>query len=182
MLSTMPKLLPPHLRVHNPTFAALDFETANQRRDSACAIAIVRVEAWRIVRRWQRLIRPPSAHFAFSHIHGITWAQVARQPTFAQLWPQIAAELEGIDAVAAHSASFDRSVLRACCAAAEVACPPLPWVCTVALARQVFEIRPTRLPDVCSRLGIALEHHQALSDAEACARIVLAAMRERRSD
>lgn len=31
------------------------------------------------------------------------------------------------------------------------------------------------LPDVCARLGIELNHHDALSDAEACARIAIAA-------
>jgi DNA polymerase-3 subunit epsilon len=31
------------------------------------------------------------------------------------------------------------------------------------------------LPNVCSYLGIPLDHHNAASDAEACARIVLAA-------
>jgi DNA polymerase-3 subunit epsilon len=45
------------------------------------------------------------------------------------------------------------------------------------LARQVWRIYPTRLPDVCRHLGIALNHHHAVSDAEACARIVLAAFR-----
>ena len=41
--------------------------------------------------------------------------------------------------------------------------------------RRLGPVYPTKLPDVCRRLGIALRHHDALSDAEACARIVLAA-------
>jgi len=32
------------LRSHIPTFAAIDFETADYSRDSACAIAVVRAE------------------------------------------------------------------------------------------------------------------------------------------
>ena len=36
-------------------------------------------------------------------------------------------------------------------------------------------VRPTKLPDVCRFLGIPLKHHDALSDAEAAARIVIAA-------
>jgi len=35
------------------------------------------------------------------------------------------------------------------------------------------------LPDVCRHLGLPLQHHNALSDAEACANIVLAAVSER---
>jgi len=43
------------------------------------------------------------------------------------------------------------------------------------MARAAFGIYPTRLDCVCQALGIPLVHHKAESDAEACARIVLAA-------
>jgi len=43
------------------------------------------------------------------------------------------------------------------------------------MARDTFSIYPTRLDCVCRALGIPLVHHQAESDAEACAQIVLAA-------
>ena len=46
------------------------------------------------------------------------------------------------------------------------------------LARDTWRIYPTKLPDVCRRLAIALNHHEALSDAEACARIVIAAQKQ----
>ena len=46
------------------------------------------------------------------------------------------------------------------------------------LARAQWNIRPTKLPDVCRYLGIKLRHHEADSDAEACARIVMAAQEE----
>ncbi len=63
----------------------------------------------------------------------------------------------------------------ACCDLYGMTRPPQPFVYTVQLARQTWNLRPTKLPHVCEYLGIELEHHQALSDAEACARIVLAA-------
>jgi DNA polymerase-3 subunit epsilon len=50
-----------------------------------------------------------------------------------------------------------------------------PFVCTVQVAREVWDIRPTKLPDVCGHLGLSLKHHSANSDAEACARILIAA-------
>ena len=53
--------------------------------------------------------------------------------------------------------------------------PRVPFTCTVQLARSQWGICPTRLPDVCRRLRIPLRHHDSGSDAEACARIVLAA-------
>jgi len=156
-------------------FVALDFETADPGRDSACSIALVRVEGRRIVQREHRLIRPPQRTFAFTSIHGISWSQVAEAPTFGELWPQLAPLLAGARFIAAHNASFDAGVMRACCEQAALAPPVLPYLCTVKLARDTWNLRPTRLPDVCRHLGLALRHHDALSDAEACAAIVLAA-------
>jgi DNA polymerase-3 subunit epsilon len=159
------------------TFVAIDFETADYGRDSACAIGLVRVEGTRITRREKRLIRPPRRDFVFSYIHGIEWKHVAAEPAFLQVWRSLATVLDGADFLAAHNASFDKSVLRACCAAGGVELPPQPFECTVKLARATWGLRPTTLPDVCRHLRLKLDHHDALSDAEACARIVMAAQK-----
>ena len=159
-------------------FVAIDFETADAGRDSACAVGLVRVEGDRIVRREARLIRPPRSTFSFTWVHGITWARVAGEPAFAEVWRELRAMLDGAEFLAAHNAPFDRSVLAACCAAAGVEPPPLPFTCTVRLARKTWNLRPAKLDHVCRTLGIPLNHHDAGSDAEACARIVLAARRE----
>jgi DNA polymerase III subunit epsilon len=45
----------------------------------------------------------------------------------------------------------------------------------VQLARRTWNIRPTKLNNVCDHLGITLKHHHAAADAEACALIVIAA-------
>lgn len=157
-------------------FVALDFETADYGQDSACSLALVRVENQAIVHREHRLIRPPRQTFIFSYIHGITWPQVASEPTFGELWPRLQGVLDGARFIAAHNASFDANVLRACCDCAELPPPELPFLCTVKLARKTWGIRPTKLPNVCHHLGLSLNHHDALSDAEACANIVLAAI------
>ncbi len=157
------------------TFVALDFETADNGRDSACAIGLVRVEQNRIVQRAHYLIRPPRSTFLYTHIHGICWRDVIDQPSFGERWELIQPILQHADFLAAHNAAFDRGVLYACCDAYDIPRPAHPFVCTVQLARQTWKIRPTKLPNVCDYLGIALTHHQALSDAEACAQIVIAA-------
>jgi DNA polymerase-3 subunit epsilon len=157
------------------TFVALDFETADRGRDSACAIGLVRVENHQIVRRDYYLIRPPRMQFEFTEIHGITWTDVMEERTFGEVWPQINQAIQGVDFLAAHNASFDRGVLYACCDAHQICRPPHRFLCTVQLARATWNLRPTKLPNVCAYLGIELNHHQALSDAEACARIVIAA-------
>lgn len=160
-------------------FVAIDFETADNGRDSACAVALVRVEGGELVDRVVRLIRPPRREFLFTHIHGIHWARVAREPCFGELWPSLAGLARGARFFAAHNAPFDRSVLHACCAAAGLEAPALPFLDTVQVARTTWSLKPTTLPDVCRHLAIPLRHHDPASDAEACARIVIAAGADR---
>jgi len=160
-------------------FAAIDFETADHGRDSACAVGIVKVRDGRIGESLYRLIRPPRREFLFTHIHGLSWRDVAAEPDFKALWPEIKEFIGGAEFLAAHNASFDKGVLHACCAAAGEAAPPQPFVCTVQLARKVLKISPATLSSVCMRLGIELEHHNALSDARACAAVFLAAQASR---
>lgn len=157
------------------SFVALDFETANSSRDSACSVAIIRVESLEIVSRCYRLIKPPSPHFMFTDIHGITWSDVKNEPTFKELWPELRPLFDGISFIAAHNASFDSSVMKACCSTYGLVPPAPPYLCTVKLARQTWQLKPANLPSVCSYLGLRLQHHNARSDAEACANIVRAA-------
>lgn len=139
---------------------------------------MVRVERGRIVEHATRLICPPDSYSCFTDIHGLAWEDVADEPSFREVWRDLKAMLDGAQFLAAHNASFDQSVLRACCRQARLRAPAQPFVCTVALARDVWDIYPTKLPMVCRRLRIPLKHHDASSDAEACARIVLAAVKE----
>ena len=43
------------------------------------------------------------------------------------------------------------------------------------IARDLWNIRPTKLSDVCEYHSIDLNHHDALSDAEASAKILIKA-------
>ena len=70
---------------------------------------------------------------------------------------------------------FDRSVLLACCRRYGLRPPRSDFICTVELARSRWGLHPTNLSEVCRRLRIPLTHHDAKSDAVACAGIVLAA-------
>lgn len=161
------------------TFTAIDFETANPSSDSACAIGLVRVENNKIVEKEAFLIRPPTSFFTFTYIHGLTWDQVMNAPDFKALWPKLTPYFKGVDFLAAHNASFDRRVLESTCERYELTAPKKPYVCTVQVARSTWNIRPTRLPNVCDHLGIKLNHHDALSDALACAQILIEARKEK---
>lgn len=169
-------MLGPHSTLpRDGVFVAIDFETADHGPDSACAVGLVRVEGLTVVRRETVLLRPPRRHIIFTGIHGITWKMVEDKQPFATAWPQLSPILDGAAFLAAHNAPFDRRVLGACCAAAGLSTPELSFLCTVQLARRHWGQKGNDLASVCRRLGIALRHHDAGSDAEACARIVIAA-------
>jgi DNA polymerase III subunit epsilon len=158
-------------------FVAIDFETADRGSDSACAIGMARVEGSEIVARKVMLLRPPRQYFTFTYIHGITWSHVKDSPTFAEAWPELSRFMEGAHFLAAHNASFDRRVLESCCFRSGLSIPETPFLCTVQVSRKTWRLHSNKLNDVCSHLGVALKHHDAGSDADACAQIVIAAKR-----
>ena len=159
-------------------FAAIDFETADPGPDSACSVAIIIGEGTDILETKHVYIRPPRSNIRFTHVHGITWDDVKNCPPFGDLWPTLEGLFAGSRFIAAHFAPFDRGVLNACCEAAGFTPPKIPFECTVKIARQSWNLYPTKLPDVCRHLEIPLQHHNALSDATACAKIVIEARKK----
>ena len=159
-------------------FTAIDFETANYFVDSACAVGVVKIKENKIVEKEYFLIRPHSKWFQFTNIHGITWDDVKNEPTFDEIWPCIKKYFRGVEFLAAHNASFDRRVLEACCNKHSIEIPNKRFECTLRLSRQLWTLESHRLPCVCDHLKIKLKHHDALSDALACAKIILHATRK----
>ena len=155
------------------TFAAIDFETADYGRDSACSVGVVLVEQGCITERLHRLIRPPRKEFVFTYVHGLTWNDVCDSPTFRQLWPELQEFIDGAEFLVAHNAPFDKSVLYTCCEAAQITPPTHEFQCTMQMARSMWNLSSAGLASVCKHLGIPLNHHHAMSDAEACAKIAI---------
>ena len=91
-------------------FAALDFETANARPDSACALGLVVFCDGLPSREAYWLIRPPVEAGEFhpfnTRLHGIGPADVAEAPCFDTVWAQ-AGGLVGDLPLVAHNAAFD---------------------------------------------------------------------------
>jgi DNA polymerase III subunit epsilon len=162
-------------------FTAIDFETANRSPLSACSVGLVMVENNAIIKKKSFLIKPPTSYFEFTDIHGITWDDVCEEKTFKEQWEQFTEYFDGIDFLVAHNAPFDSNVLRSCCAAFGLPFPEIHFRCTVKLSRSVLGIRPANLSNVCRELFIPLNHHEALSDSIACAKIMIEVL-ERQSE
>ena len=160
-------------------FTAIDFETANADRGSACAVGLVMVENGEVVGRLSQLIRPEPGWFDPMNvsIHGITVADVAGAPTFRQCWPAIWARVSG--PLVAHNASFDLSVIRYALDRAGLPYPETDYFCTKVIAKLAWPRHPTYGLDYIARqLGLAFRHHDAEEDARACAHVAVAACRE----
>lgn len=155
-------------------FVAIDFETANSSRSSACAVGIVEVTNGKIIFEQSWLI-DPRQHFDGMNIsiHGITPSMVADQPTFMELWPTIHPLLKGKNVVA-HNASFDMSVLRYCLDEAAINYPIFQYFCTYLISKKLLQNLPShKLNVIAEHYGIPLKHHDALDDSRAAALLLL---------
>ena len=149
-------------------FIALDFETAQGKRYSACAIGIVAVKNNVITEKFWSLIQPPCNEYAPYNInvHKITPEMTEYAPTFEELYPSIKHYFQGNNVVC-HNADFDLDVLRQTMQYYGIVeeLNIIPH-CTLRLYGRKLDI-------CCAELNIALDHHNALSDAEACAKLFL---------
>ena len=135
-------------------FVAIDFETANQYRNSACSVAVVEVKNGEIYDSYYALIRPPIMQFNRINIdiHGITPADVRDKPNFSTIWSDLKPCLEGRNVIA-HNASFDMSVLKSC-------------------------LTYYKLGTLGDYFHIDFQHHNALDDARTCACVALLAAKK----
>lgn len=163
------------------TWAAIDFETATWDRASACAVGLVLVDGETVVDELHLLIRPPGNRYdSFnSALHGIGPGDTDGAASFADVWPEVEALLNGRTLVA-HNAGFDFSVLRHEFAASGVTSKGLNYGCTLVLGRRHWRGLPSySLPLLCDHVGVRLEnHHDPLADARACAALAMALMSE----
>lgn len=145
------------------TFTAIDFETAQGKRNSICQIGLVRVEAGQITRQINKLVCPPDNLYFYRNtaIHGITAADTCTSPTFDAVWQEIKPYIQH-QTVVAHNGAFDFSCLRHTLDYYQLEQPEYQQKCT-------YKIFGKGLSVLCQQYNIPLNHHDALSDARACA-------------
>ena len=161
-------------------FVAIDFETATSKRNSACSVGIVTVENGEIVEEYHTLIQPPNNEYNWhnTQVHGITEVNTYSAPRFNEIYPEIKKRLSG-NVVVAHNESFDRSVLKKSMLDFDLDYLgldlPEKWVCTMKIFKEKGYV-PAKLNTCCALHGIQLQHHDALSDARACAKLYIVSM------
>jgi len=169
---------PPRVPPVVPDFVAIDVETASRSRGSICQIGIVGFSAGVEVFALDYLVDPLGGFDDRNvEIHGITAECVRGAPNFGRVHSELALHLGG--RVAVHHSPFDRQAIAAACVDHQRPEIAATWLDSVQVARRAWPgLDSHRLPVLAAHLGIELTHHDAVSDARAAGRIVLAAQAE----
>lgn len=146
----------------------IDFETAHGYRWSICQVGLVRVNNSNVTDEINLLIQPPNNYYwdRFIDIHGITPDMTKEALTFDKVWHKLEAYIKGQAIVAHNGLSFDFPVLEITLEYYSMENPKYEKHCTYRLFRQ-------NLASLCNHYKISLNHHDALSDAKACAELFL---------
>lgn len=151
--------------MHN-TYTAIDFETAQGKRWSICQVGLVRVENQIITEQLSILVQPPNNYYwnNFIDIHGITPELTADAPTFDKIWHHIEPFIKNQNVVAHNGFAFDFHCLKQTLEYYGISSPEFTGYCT-------YRIYGNNLALLCGEHNIPLNHHDALSDARACAEL-----------
>jgi len=154
------------------SFAAIDFETANQDRSSVCAVGIVVVRNGEITDKFYRLIQPEPNYYTYwnTKCHGLTAEDTANAPVFPYIWEEAEPLIEGLPLIA-HNSPFDEGCLKAVFRVYQMDYPDYNFQCTLKASRKQFRELPNhQLHTVSRHCGYEMRnHHEALDDANACA-------------
>lgn len=155
---------------------AIDFETANEQRGSACSVGLAWIKAGEVVRVEERLIRPKDTRFSAMNmaIHGIRPEDVEDAPEFPEVMEEFRDDFAQSTLIA-HNAAFDMSVWRYSLDKYGLSYPEISYLCTLKMSQKVWRgLHSHRLPNLADFLGVEFEHHNAAEDAMACARVAIA--------
>ncbi|BEG97788.1 3'-5' exonuclease [Bacteroides sedimenti] len=167
------------------SFAAIDFETANGQRSSVCSVGVIIVEDGIITDRFHSFIRPRPNFYTYwtTQVHGMTFEDTKESPDFPDVWANVSSRLNGLPLVA-HNSPFDEGCLKAVFNLYGLSYPDYQFYCTCRLSKKMHKgLVNHQLHTVSQHCGYDLkQHHHALADAEACARIAINMFQETRTE
>lgn len=160
----------------NGDFIGFDVETANENRESICAIGIVHYKSGEIIYENKWLVKPEPLIFSERNtaIHGIKKEDVENAKTFPEIWEEIKHFFNAKNIIVCHNASFDIDCL--CKLLIKYNLKDIVffvYVCTYKLSKMYVDSLSYALNAVCEKLNIDLEHHDPVSDAKASLNIFL---------
>lgn len=153
-------------------FVAIDFETANPKRVSACAIGISVVQNGKIAECNGTLVKPVGGHAAFqSKIHGITAEYTADKPEFDAIYPELK---HFFDIPLVGHSLFDKQVLNALSDHFDLKIK-FDYEDSAKVAKEKLpHLNNHKLATLAKHFSLPkFKHHDAAEDARACAQIFI---------
>lgn len=152
-------------------FVAIDFETMSPLQTSACAIGMVKVIDGEIVKQFYSLINPVRDEYTDKQlnrsIHGIDLATAEKADTFEEIFDEVRSFI-GTWPLVCHNSGTDIGILKRL-----MEFYGLSGINTERVI-DTYALTGKSLSDCCKQYGIKEDnHHNALWDAETCARIYL---------
>ena len=157
-------------------FIAIDVETANSSRGSICQIGLAAYRGSNRQWVWSTLVNPEQAFDEGNvRIHGIRSQDVQSAPNYPSVFDELKRVIEG-QFVVSHM-GFDCDALTEASWRYGLVLPETRWVDTCSVARLVWpSLHSHALNILCDHFSIELKHHDAASDAVACAEVLTQAV------
>lgn len=158
-------------------FLTLDVETANQHRRSICQLAVVGYVAGECHVLIDRFV-DPKEDFGYyqTRKHRIAAGNVEDCPSFADLYDLIVSTVESRP-VFCHS-NFDQQAIDAACMFHQLPLVDVRWIDSCYLAKRLLPGQQSKLNALCDHYGVEFEHHDAMEDAIATAKVLAKLMAE----
>lgn len=151
------------------SFVAVDFETMTAEPTSICAAGLVRVVDGVIREQYYSLVKPVPDNKAVTNtfVHGITREMCENSNEFPIIHQLIRAMLDDCKILVCHNSNADLRYIHAC--EKHYNLTPITSTCI-----DTYQLSDKNLEEACKEYGIPLnDHHDALCDAKACARLFL---------
>lgn len=161
-------------------YIAIDFETANQYRNSACSVGLVRFIDGKEVDSCYSLIHPAKMYFIpewTRDIHHISYNDVRNKPYFPEVWDTMIMpfinQTPGVPLVAHNGNMFDMPVIQNCCDYFGMDVPKLEYFDSLIIARKTWpEFETHQLTKLGERFSIEYLAHDALADSRVCGQLI----------
>ncbi len=161
-------------------YIAIDFETANQYRNSACSVGLVRFIDGKETDSCYSLIHPAKMYFIpewTETIHHISYKDVCNKPYFPEVWDTLVMpfinQTPGIPLVAHNGNTFDMPVILGCCEYFGMPVPCLEYFDSLSVTKKTWpEMESHKLTDLGAHFGIEYLAHDALEDSRTCGQII----------
>lgn len=156
-------------------FVVFDVEMPCQKKMRISAIGITVIEDGKICDKRFYYVNPQCRFDPYViKLIGITPQMVADKPTFPEVWEEIK-DIMSSAVLVAHGAPGDMKVLCECLKSYEIEWKETAqYLCTCEIGLDCYpHLEGHSLDVMCKHIGFDLDHHNAQSDSEGCARLLL---------